>query len=223
MDPIRDAELICFDNDGTLFASHEVANPAIQRRFVRFCREHGLDLPPPTDEEICFLTGRPGHEFYSQILPDSLKPLAEELRQQCLTEEVGEILQRGRLYPGISELLRDLRGENRRLALVTNAGDRYASAVAERVGYGSLLDGIYHHAKDGMLTKAEMIRAALRDLRAGTAVMVGDRASDLEGARQAGAAFVGCLYGYGSRSEIEGADRLVGTVEELGAALRRRP
>ena len=60
LETIRRAELVCFDNDGTLFASHEVANPAIQRSFVAFCRERGFDLPAPSDERICALTGKPG-------------------------------------------------------------------------------------------------------------------------------------------------------------------
>jgi phosphoglycolate phosphatase len=216
---IASASLVCFDNDGTLFASHEVANPAIQRCFVAFCRERGLDLPPPTDEEICRLTGKPGPEFYHQVLPASLQNEAARFRELCLEEEVVEVLERGRLYDGIEPVLAALRAAGRRVVLVTNAGERYLGAVYQRVGYDRLLDGVYHFGKDGHTTKGEMIRSAMRDHDRRDAVMVGDRESDLRGAREAGVPFVGCLYGYGSREELADADLLVPHVAGVARAL----
>jgi phosphoglycolate phosphatase len=216
---IAAASLVCFDNDGTLFASHEVANPAIQRCFVSFCRRHGLDLPPPTDEEICRLTGKPGPEFYPQVLPASLRDEAVRFRELCLEEEVREVLERGRLFDGIEPMLLALRAADRRVVLVTNAGERYLGAVHRRVGYDRLLDGVYHFGKNGHTTKGEMIRAAMRDHNRSDAIMVGDRESDLRGARDAGVPFLGCLYGYGTREELAGADLLVPDVPEMAVAL----
>ncbi len=211
--------LVCFDNDGTLFASHEVANPAIQRRFVAFCRGYGLELAPPTDEEICRLTGKPGPEFYTEILPQPLKGLAAKFRQECLEGEVEEVRARGRLYDGAAQLLRDLRQAGRRTALVTNAGELYLGAVYQRVGYSGLLDGVYHYGKNGWTAKGEMIRSAMRDFGESSCVMVGDRASDLEGARQAGVPMIGCVYGYGTLEELAGADALAADIPALRALL----
>lgn len=210
----RDAHLVCFDNDGTLFASHEVANPAIQGEYVRFCAEMGRPHPAPTDEEICRLTGLPGLEFFQALLPPPLKEHAQVFRDRCLVEEVRHVLAAGRLFDGVKELLEDLRAAGRRLALVTNAGDRYIGAVAERCGYGALLDAIYHHGKAGLLSKRAMIEAALAD-HGGPAVMIGDRRSDLIGAREASVPFVGCLFGFGDPGELEGAEHLVRSIAEL--------
>ena len=87
------------------------------------------------------------------------------------------------------------------------------------VGYDRLLDGIYHFGQNGWTCKEEMIRAALADFRTPSAVMVGDRASDLQGARGAGVPFIGCLYGYGSEEEVAGADFMVREVRDLSALL----
>jgi phosphoglycolate phosphatase-like HAD superfamily hydrolase len=216
---IAAASLVCFDNDGTLFASHEVANPAIQRCFVSYCREHGMDLPPPTDEDICRLTGKPGPEFYYEVLPEPLRGESARFRELCLEEEVREVLARGRLFDGIEPMLVALRAAGRRVVLVTNAGERYLGAVHQRVGYDRLLDGVYHFGKDGHTTKGEMIRSAMRDHERPDAVMVGDRDSDLRGARDAGVPFLGCLYGYGTREELAGADLLVPHVAGMIRAL----
>jgi phosphoglycolate phosphatase len=220
---IATASLVCFDNDGTLFASHEVANPAIQRCHVRFCREHGLELPPPSDAEICRLTGKPGPEFFREILPAALQDESARFRELCLDEEVREVRSRGRLYEGIEPMLVALRASGRRVVLVTNAGERYLGAVYERVGYDRLLDGVYHFGKNGHTSKGEMIRSAMRDQGRHDAVMVGDRSSDLQGARAAGVAFLGCLYGYGSAEELAGADLLVPDVTGLIGALGETP
>lgn len=216
---IAAASLVCFDNDGTLFASHEVANPAIQRCFVSFCRERGVDLAPPTDEEICRLTGKPGPEFYHQVLPAPLQGESARFRELCLEEEVREVFERGRLFDGIEPMLLALRAAGRRVVLVTNAGERYLEAVCRRVGYDRLLDGVYHFGKNGHTTKGAMIGSAMRDHGRRDAVMVGDRDSDLRGARDAGVPFLGCLYGYGTREELTGADLLVPDVAGMASAL----
>lgn len=211
----HDAELICFDNDGTLFRSEEVANPAIQRTFLRYVREHGLELDAPSDEEIQALTGQPGPIFYREILPASLRDRTEEFRALCIEEEVREIHARGRFYEGIEELLLELRSRGRKLALVTNGGARYIGAIAERLSYDRLLDGIYHYGKDGLARKSAMIQRAREEIGARNALMVGDRASDVEGAREAGVPCILCRYGFGAPEESLGADAVVDSVAEL--------
>jgi phosphoglycolate phosphatase len=71
--------------------------------------------------------------------------------------------------------------------------------------------------------KADIIRHTLQQygLKAGHAVMVGDRAQDISGARQNGLYAVGVTYGFGSIEELTmaGPDHLVGCASELPALL----
>ena len=52
-------------------------------------------------------------------------------------------------------------------------------------------------------------------------VMVGDRSHDAIGAKMAQIDFIGVLYGYGSREELEaeGADTIAASVDSLRALL----
>lgn len=211
---IRSARLICLDNDGTVFRSEEVANPAIQREFVRFTKAHGLDLPAPDDAEILALTGCPGPVFYREILPPSLRDRSEEFRANCIGQEVLEVRMRGRFFEGAEDLLRDLRGAGKKLALVTNGGARYIGAVAERLRYADRFDGIYHYGKNGLTNKADMIRAAIRDLQ-GPAVMIGDRASDRDAAAETETPFLGCAFGYGAPEELAGVRFVARSFDDL--------
>ena len=81
---------------------------------------------------------------------------------------------------------------------------------------GATLDG-------SRRTKADVIRFALTALAAdpADAVMVGDRAQDVAGARTLGLPSIGVTWGYAEPGELEaaGADQVVGTPLELVNAL----
>jgi phosphoglycolate phosphatase len=57
----------------------------------------------------------------------------------------------------------------------------------------------------------------------GRTVMVGDRYTDIGGARAAGALSVGCTWGFASRNELADADRIVDNFAELTDLLRTWP
>lgn len=46
-------------------------------------------------------------------------------------------------------------------------------------------------------------------------LVIGDRRQDLECARSCKSPFIGCLYGYGEKGELDGADYFVKSVEEI--------
>jgi len=219
MDVLREARIIVFDNDGTLVPSHLVANPAIQGGFSLFCRRHAIVAEAPTDQRIRDLTGLSGEAFYRALLPEGAKHHSAALREFCLDHEVAAMLDRAEFYPGVRDLLVALRARGARLAVATNGGARYVGAVATRLGYDALFDRVYHIEMEGFAHKGEMALRALRELAPGAGVFVGDRRADRDAASHARMAFVGCLYGYGSDAELEGADVLVESPKALAEAL----
>ena len=58
------------------------------------------------------------------------------------------------------------------------------------------------------MTKAQRIRQWQGETGATIVIVVGDRVTDIENARAAGAYAIGVTYGMGSREELEGADAL---------------
>ena len=111
-------------------------------------------------------------------------------------------------YPGVEDMLRDLRAAGKRLLVATSKPEVFALRIMEHFGLARYFDHICGAPMDNQegAKKAAVIRDALR--RAGvedlsTAVMVGDRRHDIDGARQAGLEAVGVLWGYGDRQELE--------------------
>lgn len=60
---------------------------------------------------------------------------------------------------------------------------------------------------------AEEMLTALKNR--GYHLVIGDRRQDLECARSCKSPFIGCLYGYGEKGELDGADYFVKSVEEI--------
>ena len=111
-------------------------------------------------------------------------------------------------YPGVEDMLRDLRAAGKRLLVATSKPEVFALRILEHFGLARYFDHICGAPMDNQegAKKAAVIRDALR--RAGvedlsTAVMVGDRRHDIDGARQAGLEAVGVLWGYGDLQELE--------------------
>ena len=223
MRALKSPQIVIFDNDGTLIPSHEVANPAIQEGFAVFCESQGIDAPVPSDARIRELTGQAGEAFFRALLPEEWEHLHADLRSTCLDYEAAAMLADGHFYPGIEEMLVALKQHGKRLAIATHAGERYIGAVGRRLGYDTLLDRVYYHGFDGMLSKTEMARRAIDELGPGDAVLVGDRRADAVAADEVGIPFIGCLYGYGDTEELEGAATLAATPSDLARMLLDGP
>lgn len=126
------------------------------------------------------------------------------------------------LYPGIYDLIKDLKADGRKLILATGKVQDMARDILEHFDLLKYFDFVAGCELDGQRSyKHEIIDYALENLGAldkkASAVMIGDRYHDIAGAAKAGVASVGVLYGYGTREELEeyGADFIVASVAEL--------
>ena len=127
------------------------------------------------------------------------------------------------VYPGIPELLADLKDRGCRLYMATTKPTGFSRQIAERFQLLPYFEIISGSQPSGDNTKAEVIRHAQDacGVDMARAVMVGDRLYDVEGAHECAIPCIGVCYGYGGRAELEaaGADFLADTVEDLRALL----
>ncbi|MBO7121673.1 MAG: HAD hydrolase-like protein [Treponema sp.] len=112
------------------------------------------------------------------------------------------------VYEGIPAALLALKDAGRSLMVVTSKPQGMAERVVAHVGLEKFFDAIVGPGRE-MLTPSKTVliqkALALSGARKEEAVMIGDRKFDIEGAKGAGIASVGVLYGYGSREELEAA------------------
>lgn len=130
------------------------------------------------------------------------------------------------VFDGIEDLLAALVAEGKTLLVATSKPQVFAEKILHHFGlakYFTHICGVALQAPRGY-GKAEVIREALAKARVtdfSTAVMVGDRHHDIDGAKAVGLESIGVLYGYGDREEHEaaGADVILESVAELRSVL----
>lgn len=126
-----------------------------------------------------------------------------------------------KVYNGIPELLESLRAEGKNLLVATSKPELFAKQILDHFdlsGYfckiaGSDFEGIRN-------TKGKVIAYALESSQKQprSAIMVGDRFHDIEGAKENNMDSIGVLFGYGDRKELEQAGATY-IVEEPGNIL----
>jgi phosphoglycolate phosphatase len=122
------------------------------------------------------------------------------------------------LYPGITEMLVALRAASHELSVVTVKPRVYARRILEHFEIAELFREVHGPALgDRRYTKESLIREACRVAPTLTAVMIGDRAEDVRGAKTNGLGAVAVAWGYGTREELEAAqpDHIVASSGEL--------
>ena len=212
-------QTILFDLDGTLTDSQEGIIKSVQYALAHFgIKETDLAklkkfIGPPLTES---------YRKYYGMTDEQAREGLMKYRERFMDVGWAE----NAVYPGIAELVADLKKAGKRLILATSKPEVQALRIMDHFGLSchfDLICGPALDAPDGY-SKADVIRdglrrAAITDLSG--LVMVGDRHHDVDGAHAVGLPCIGVLYGYGERSELEscGADCIVETVEALRAML----
>jgi len=194
---------VLFDLDGTLLDTiadlAEAAN--------RMLSELGRPLRP--QDEI--------HRFVGKGIPN--------LVQRCLTEgsaaseaEIAAALPvfrrhytvvngiHARLYPGVDDTLRAMRGRGLRLAVVTNKAEAFTLPLLARTGIAGYFDTVV--SGDTLAVKkpdpAVLHLACTRlGVSAGQALMIGDSANDALAAQGAGMPVLLVTYGYSEGMPVD--------------------
>ena len=199
-------QAVLFDLDGTLTDSA----PGVFESVIHALRSVGFADEGKLCDEAWL------HQFVGPPLDWSLRNLAGlegETADRALElfreHYTGGAVFHSRLFPGMKELMEELKAAGVRLGIATGKPVDQAMQVVEHFGLKNLVE----HVQSSPLSrneasKQEIISAALAAMDIqdpGLAVMVGDRCFDMEGARACGVWPVGVDSGYAAPGELEKA------------------
>ena len=214
-------KVILFDLDGTLTESGEGIMKSVQYALEKMGKPE-LEL-----QKLRVFIGPPLLEQFMKYA-DLDK---EEAKQAvvCYRERYSTVgLFENRLYPGIEDLLKALKEKGFLLSMASSKPEKYVVQVLEYFKIDRYFDEMTGATMDGKRVKKEdVIEEALRRLQISDdrdhVIMVGDKEHDVIGARAAGISCVAVAYGYGTMEDLKasGAEKIVGTVEELREYLLR--
>lgn len=181
-----------------------------------------LRLPALTAAQLRAFVGPPLQDSFSALGLDAagVEAAVSLYRERFTTTGLYENC----VYDGVPELLDALCHAGLTLAVATSKPTPFAERILEHFGLRQYVASVSGASLDGSLRhKADIIEAALLALGAGpsAAVMVGDRAQDIQGAAACGVRSIGVSWGYAEPGELEaaGADAIVSSPAHLASAL----
>ena len=212
-------DTLFFDLDGTLTDNYAGISACIVHALTRL----GVD-EIPDEGELRACVGPPLRSSFSRFLatgePERIEQAIGHYRERF--EATG--WQENAPYPGIGEALRTLANRSFRLFVCTAKPQRYAERIVAHFELSRYFESVYGPDLGGAMDdKRKLLGRALveRGIDRGRAVMIGDRAQDMQAARAAGMTGLGVLYGYGSTEELleSGAAALCESVAQLPDAI----
>ena len=210
---------VLFDLDGTLADTDADIRAAWKAALA------DLNLACPRFDEL-FVAGPPLDEMIRRLFPTEATPaLVEEIRRLFATHYDADGFPNTREYPGVLDIVRDLKARGDVTAIVTNKRFLGARAMMRHFRWNDCFDHLYagdmFEATKGRLPKSELLGLVLDDLhlQRESCVLVGDTASDFKAAQANGLPSIAVSWGYGTAAELALAPCVVANAAELRNAL----
>lgn len=201
--PTYKSSTLFFDLDGTLSDPSDGITRCIQYALERLGRPY-----PPKAELVQFI-GPPLRWTFPRLLGTDDDALVDRALAYYRERYARVGLFENEVYPDIPDLLARLHAEDYRLYVVTSKPKVYSERIIEHFGFDRYFAAVFGPELDGRFDdKEELIAFILSERRidASVALMIGDRARDIEAAKANGVRTIGVTYGFGSRQEISAAE-----------------
>lgn len=207
-------DYLFFDLDGTL------TDPAlgITNSFIHAIKYFGLEVP--SYETLCSFIGPPLPDTFKQQFGFSDEKAAEGVKKYREYFSEKGLLENS-VYPGIPELLAQLKQQGKKLVVATSKPEEYSVRIIEHFGLAQYFENVCGSLMDESRSKKdEVISYAIERNHISDKskiLMIGDRKHDILGAKKVGLKSCGVLFGYGSLEELQtaGADFIAENIQEL--------
>ncbi|NVY96435.1 HAD hydrolase-like protein [Lactobacillus sp. DCY120] len=192
-----------FDLDGTIINSAQ----GIMNTLRKIYQQENLTVP--LDNVLRKFIGPPlteSFEKYSQIKAQS--PLAHKLIKDFQVEYGRQGWQEMELYPQVVPMLQQLQERGKNLYIATAKPESFAHQIIDYLELNVYFTGVYGSDLSETMHKADVIAHAMQAEKLTDPqdiLMVGDRDTDVLGARENQIATIGVLYGFGSAEELTNA------------------
>jgi len=207
-------QVIIFDMDGTLLNTLDDLYNAVNYVLLKF------GYPLRTREEVRSFVGNGVQRLVDFAIPNGQNnPHREEIFADFKQYYNIHGREKTQPYPGITELLQELKSRGYQLGVVSNKYDAAVKTLSEIYFPGVFATAIGE--REGVRRKPapDSVFAVLNELRADTSgvLYVGDSEVDIRTAENAGVACISVTWGFRDRDllEREGAKQIIDDPSEL--------
>jgi len=203
---------LIFDLDGTLTDS----KPGILGCLKKVIDARGIKAEGPLDRFI----GPPVEEWVIDLLPNGSKDEQFNLARDYRACYDREGWSNNSVFPGVREMLLDLRAQEFPLYVCTSKHQHTAVRILDAFQLSPLFTAIHGDKTEYTShSKVDLLANLLREegINRDTACMIGDRSFDFDAAQANGVRCVAAGWGYGSPSECAQADAVAPTPADVAA------
>ena len=187
-----------FDLDGTIMDSEEGIVRSVEYALdkmgvTEYDRQTNLRFigPPLVDSFM---------EYYSMSEADALRAVAFYRERYSVTG-----IYEARMYDGVRELLTRLKEQGVKLYIGSSKPEKYVRMILEKQGILDLFDYVAGATFDESRNNKEQVLTYLFEqveIDKKSAVMIGDRYHDIDGAHYVKIPCIAVLYGFGNEAEF---------------------
>jgi len=199
-------DLLVFDLDGTLCDSAPDISASLRRTLARMGRE------PISHEKVVAAIG----SGVRKLIERTTTPPIEPVMDAFMKEYSEHLLDATKLYAGVAETLERIPG---RKIVLSNKPEAMSRKVVDGLGIARHFDAVY--GGDSFPVRKpdpDCWRRAVNG--AARPLMIGDSGTDVQTARNGGAAVVAVTYGYFKPGELDEADFRIDRFDQLLSLLR---
>ena len=212
---------IIFDFDGTLHDSMYIYRKALNCGYQMLVDQGKATPRVLGEQDMAANIGLTSQEAWTRMAPEIPWEVSREAAKR-VGEVMDELIDDGtaRLFPGVSEMLAQVKAAGHTLVFLSNCRNNYRDAVRRAFGFDDYFDAYYTSEQFGGIPKEEIFETIRLEVP-GPYIVVGDRDKDLAVAKAHGLPCIGCLYGYGTPEELAGSTYLARSPGEIAPLIER--
>ena len=216
--------ILLFDFDGTIHNTKRLYGCAFRKAYEMLVREGFAPEHYYADDDISKYLGVSAPDMWNSFMPE----IPQEMKYKAsmlIGREMIDGVKSGQavLYDGVTEMLSELREVGYRLMILSNCRRAYMDAHREASGLDRFFEDYFCAEEYSFIPKEEIFLHIKEKYPDSSFIMIGDRASDIEVGIRNHIPTIGCLYGFAAPGELDAADEIVTSPQELGGLLRKSP
>lgn len=215
MKRINGKPTLIFDYDGTIHNTMVIYESSFRKTYAWLVQEGYAAERQIPSEQIAGWLGMNSRDMWNAFMPGLAQEVKEEASLRTGTDMVKQVREHKAVwYPGAEKVLDELYEAGYPMVILSNCKIAYHEAHWQEFSMERWFSAFYDCESYAFAPKTEIIREVQKAFH-GPYIVIGDRYSDLACARACNSPFIGCSYGFGQEGELEEADALIESIEEL--------
>ncbi|MGH1284032.1 HAD hydrolase-like protein [Bacillus toyonensis] len=212
-------QALIFDMDGTLFQTDKILELSLDDTFNHLRSLQLWDTVTPIDK-YREIMGVPLPKVWETLLPDHSIEVREQTDAYFLERLIENIKRRkGALYPNVKEVFTYIKENNCSIYIASNGLKAYLQAIVSYYALDQWVTETFSIEQIQSLNKSDLVKTILNKYDIKDAVVIGDRLSDINAAKDNGLLAIGCNFDFAQEDELARADIVIDDLMELKGIL----